>query len=101
MFGLAFLVVMGFAGLGVALLALAVVAGLVKVIFRVALFPVMLSVGLVKLLVLPIVGLAMLVALAIVGPALLAVLALLAVPVAAIGLVGAVAWGGLRLMAAV
>jgi hypothetical protein len=99
MFGL--LVVVGFAGLGVTLLGLALVAGLVKLVFRVALFPVMLSVGLVKVLVLPIVGLAVLLALVTVGPVLLVVLALLAVPVAAIGLLCAVAWGGLRLVAAV
>jgi hypothetical protein len=100
MFGIALLMVLGVVG-AVLVLGLLVITVAAKLLLRVALVPLVLSVGLVKLLVLPFVALGFLALLVTLGPVLFAVVAVAAVPLLAIGLVVAVAWGGLRLFTAI
>jgi hypothetical protein len=97
MFGLAALFALFVLGVGL-FLVLALVAGILKLVFRVALLPIALGVGLLKLLVLPIVGLVLVFVL---GPVLLAVGAVLLVPLLLLGGFVALAWAGLHLIAAV
>jgi hypothetical protein len=66
---------------GTVLLALAVVGGLLKLVFHIALLPVIAAVGLLKLLLLPLLALVGVLVLIAVGPVLLIALAALAVPV--------------------
>ena len=101
MFGIAFLLVLACVGLGLLLLGLALVMGLVKLVLRIALLPVVLSLGLLKLLAAALAGLVVLVVLVALAPVILAAVAVLAVPVLVIGRLGALAWGGLRLVAAI
>ncbi len=88
-----------FALAGVALVALAVVVGLLKLVFKIALFPVALTFGAVKLLMViagAVVGLVLMLAL---GPVLLAVaipLMILALPLL---LLGGMAWAAVHALA--
>jgi len=77
------LLVIGALGFGL-LLVLALVAGIVKLAFRVALFPVFLAGGVLKLLVIPVAAIAGIVLLAVVAPVLLVLGLFVALPVAAI-----------------
>lgn len=100
MFGIAFLIVLAFAGLAVLLGTLALVMGLFKLVLRVVFLPVVLALGLIKLLAVGLLGLLAIVAVVAVAPLVLGVLAVLAVPALLLGLF-ALAWGGLRMAAAV
>jgi hypothetical protein len=88
-----------FALAGVALVAFAVVVGLLKLVFKVALFPVVLAFGAVKLVMVvvgAVVGLVLMLAL---GPVLLAVaipLMILALPLL---LLGGIAWTAVHVLA--
>jgi hypothetical protein len=94
MFGLAALFLL-FAVCGGLFLLLALVALVLKVVFRVALLPVALVGGLLKLVILPILGI---VALVVLGPVLLAVGAVVLVPLLLLGGLVALAWGAFHLV---
>lgn len=70
---------------GTVLLTLAVIGGLLKLIFQVALLPVVAAVGLLKLLLIPLLAVVGILVLIAVGPVLLIALAALAVPVLMLG----------------
>jgi len=96
MFGIAALFTLFALGLGL-FLVLALVAGILKLVFRVALLPLVLGVGLLKLAVVSVVGLVLCFVL---GPVLLAVGAVLFVPLLLLGGLAALAWAGVHLIAA-
>ena len=81
---------------GVAFVAFAVLAGLLKLVFNIALFPLALAFGALKLVLLGVVGLVLM---AVLGPVLLVVavpLMILALPLL---LLGGVAWAAVRTVA--
>jgi hypothetical protein len=93
MFGIAALLMI-LAVCGVVVVLLALVGLLFKVVFRIALLPLMLAAGVIKVLALVLAGVAGVVALAVVGPVLL-VAAVVALPLLALG---GLAWAGFRLI---
>jgi hypothetical protein len=85
MFEIAGFFVLFLAVAGAVVLCLGLLAGLLKLVFDVALVPVALAVGLVKLIVLPILFLIGLIVMVTVGPVLLALAAVFGIPLLVLG----------------
>lgn len=83
---------------GCVFVAFALVAGLVKLVFDVALLPVTLAVGFVKVVVVAVLALVGLVLLVTVGPVLLAVAAVLTVVFLPLLILGGMVWGAFALI---
>jgi hypothetical protein len=84
------------AAVGAVFLVLALLAGLVELIFKVALFPVTLAVGALKLILIPILVVVGLVLLVTVGPVLLVIAAVFGLPLL---ILGGVVWAACAALA--